>query len=78
MVAIFISFEGRVQNLAKFVKKDQEKKLAQAEMAVSGLRQSCRKRHRTQCFCDFSEPDFHNHCSDLRQYCRSLARNLSC
>jgi hypothetical protein len=29
---------------------DREKKLAQAEMAVSGLRQSCRKRHRTQCF----------------------------
>jgi hypothetical protein len=39
-----------VKNLAKFVKTYREKKLAQAEMAVSGLRQSCRKRHRTQCF----------------------------
>ncbi|MFK0208997.1 hypothetical protein [Agrobacterium sp. NPDC090283] len=54
MVAIFVSFEDKVQNLAKFVKTDWEKKLAQAEMAVSGLRQSCRKRHRTQCFCDLS------------------------
>ncbi|MBO9655334.1 MAG: hypothetical protein J7562_13455 [Agrobacterium tumefaciens] len=64
MVAICISFEDRAQNLAKFVKTDREKKLAQAEMAVSGLRQSCRKRHRTQCFCEPSEPDFHNHCFD--------------
>jgi hypothetical protein len=72
-----ISYEDSVQNLARFFKTDGEKKLAQAEMAVSGLRQSCRKRHRTQCFCELSEPDFHNHCSDLRQYCASLARHLS-
>jgi len=28
----------------------QKRKLAQAEMAVSGLRQSCRKRHGTAMF----------------------------
>jgi hypothetical protein len=41
-----------------------KRKLAQAEMAVSGLRQSCRKRHWTAMFSWMSEPDFHNHCFD--------------
>ncbi|WP_160297185.1 hypothetical protein [Rhizobium nepotum] len=50
MVTIFISFEDRMKNLAKFVKTGREGKLAQAEMAVSGLRQSCRKRHGTAMF----------------------------